>query len=169
VADQLLSLFFDAEAGGFFTTGHDAEALVVRPKEFLDGAVPASNSIAVAALLRVDALADNPSVRDAIDRTIALAAPLLTQHPGAVADLVAALPMQHDREELVITGGRADLLAETRRHWLPAAITAWGERDDSPLFADRPEGLAFVCRGFTCNAPADTTEALAAQLEGLVR
>jgi hypothetical protein len=55
-AHQLIDLFWDDASGGFFTTGSDAEALVVRPKEFLDGAVPSSNSIAVTALLHVGAL-----------------------------------------------------------------------------------------------------------------
>jgi uncharacterized protein len=169
VAHELLDLFWDDEGGGFFTTGHDAEALVVRPKEFLDGAVPAANSIATAALLRVDALADDTRVRQAIERTIALAAPLLTDHPSAVADLVAALPMWRGRQEIVITGDRPDLVTEARRQWLPAAVIAWGERDDSPLFADRPDGLAFVCRGFTCNAPAASPAELAAQIEALAR
>jgi uncharacterized protein YyaL (SSP411 family) len=170
VANELIDIFFDADGGGgFFTTGNDAEALVVRPKEFIDGAVPASNSIAVAALLRVDALADDQRVRDTIDRTVALAAPLLASHPGAVADLVTAFSMTTGRQEIVITGDRPDLLAEARRRWLPDAITIWGESDDSPLFADRPENLAFVCRGFACNAPADSPELLAAQLEVLAQ
>jgi uncharacterized protein YyaL (SSP411 family) len=61
VATQLLDLFWDEEAGGFFTTGRDAEPLIVRPKEFLDGALPSANSIVVTALLRVHALAgDDP-------------------------------------------------------------------------------------------------------------
>jgi hypothetical protein len=169
VAEELLSLFFDEESGGFFTTGNDAEALVVRPKEFLDGAVPAANSVAVAALLRADALSEDARVRGAADRTIALASPLLSQHPGAVADLVTALPLQRGRQEIVVTGDRPDLLNEVRRRWLPDAVTAWGERDDSPLFAGRPEGLVFVCRGFTCNTPADTVMDLAQQLEELAR
>ena len=59
-ASQLVDLFSDDESGGFFTTGADAESLVVRPKEFIDGAVPATNSIAVAALLRANAFADDP-------------------------------------------------------------------------------------------------------------
>jgi hypothetical protein len=167
VANELLGLFWDEEAGGFFTTGHDAEALVVRPKEFLDGALPATNSIAVTALLRAHALCDDPALRRAVERTVALAQPLLTQHPGALADLVAAVPMVTRRQEIVVTGDRPDLLAEVRRRWLPAAVTAWGEADDSPLFAQRHQGLAFVCRGFTCQAPAATPADLAGQLEQL--
>ena len=52
---ELLDLFWDEESGGFFSSGSDAETLVVRPKEFLDGALPSTNSIAVSALLRVNA------------------------------------------------------------------------------------------------------------------
>ncbi len=42
VAHELLGQFWDDESGGFFTTGDDAEALIVRPKEYLDGALPAT-------------------------------------------------------------------------------------------------------------------------------
>jgi uncharacterized protein YyaL (SSP411 family) len=167
VTGDLVSLFLDPDAGGFFTTGNDAEALVVRPKEFLDGALPATNSIAVAALLRANALTDDPEVRLAVERTLTLALPLLMEHPGALADLVAALPMLNGRQEVVITGERPDLLTEARRHWLPAAVLAWGETDDSPLFAGRPDGLAFVCRGYACNAPAGDPTDLSVQLEAL--
>jgi hypothetical protein len=167
VAAQLVDRFFDAGAGGFFTTGDDAEALVVRPMEFVDGALPATNSIAVAALLRVDALGEDPAGRAAVERTVSLALPLLSRHPGALADLVAALPMLTGRHEIVVTGDRPDLVDEVRQHWLPEAVLAWGEPEDSPLFADRPPGAAYVCRGFACHAPAPDPAALAAQLEGL--
>jgi uncharacterized protein YyaL (SSP411 family) len=167
VADELLTLFWDEEAGGFFTTGHDAEPLIVRPKELLDGAVPAANSIAVTALLRESALSDDPRARAAIDRTVELATPLVTRHPGALADLVAALAMVSGRQEVVITGERPDLLGVVRGRWLPAAVLAWGEPDGSPLFADRPQGLAFVCRGFACAAPAHDPDTLTTQLEAL--
>jgi uncharacterized protein len=168
VAGELLDHFWDDESGGFFTTGDDAEALVVRPKEFLDGALPATNSIAASALLRAGALDDDKRWLHAVDRTVTLALPLVSAHPGALADLVAALPMLTGRTEIAITGDRADLLDEVRRRWLPDAVLAWGEPDDSPLFEDRPDGAAFVCRGFTCAAPARDTATLAAQLEELV-
>jgi uncharacterized protein YyaL (SSP411 family) len=169
VSRELLDRFWDNESGGFFTTGDDAEALIVRPKEYLDGALPATNSIAVQALLRANALDDDARVRDAVECTVAEAWALLSRHPGALADLVAALPMVNGRQEIVITGDRPDLLAEAQRPWLPRAVLAWGEPDSSPLFAERPPGAAFVCRGFTCNAPADDPSALAAQLGELPR
>ena len=169
VSQELLDRFADDVDGGFFTTGDDAEALIVRPKEYLDGALPATNSIAVDALLRASALDDDERSRRAVDRTVAAATALLTRHPGALADLVAALPMLQGRQEIVITGDRPDLLAEVRRRWLPDAVVAWGETDDTPLFAGRGTGSAFVCRSFACGAPASTTSALAAQLEELHR
>jgi hypothetical protein len=167
---QLYELFWDDEAGGFFTTGSDAEVLVVRPKEFLDGALPATNSIALTALLRTNALAEDPVLDRAAERTIALARPLLDRHPGAVADLVAALPMWNGRYEVVVTGDRPDLLAEVRRLWLPAAVTAWGQPDDGPLFAGRlsEPGRAYVCQARSCRMPAENAATLAAQLEALV-
>ena len=168
---QLLDLFLDDEHGGFFTTGKDAEALVVRPKEFIDGAVPASNSVAVTALLRAAALTDDPRLEEAVSETIELARPLLERHPGALADLVAALPMWNGRQEIVVTGRRPDLVAEARRRWLPAAVLAWGEPDDGPLFAGRPAepAVAYVCRRRTCLSPVDEPDQLAAQLDAEVR
>jgi uncharacterized protein YyaL (SSP411 family) len=170
VSAQLLDLFWDEASGGFFTTGSDAEALVVRPKEFLDGAVPATNSIAVTALLRANAFADDARLDEAVDRTIALARALLDRHPAALADLVAALPMWNGRHEIVVTGDRPDLVAEVRRHWLPAAVLAWGQPDAGPLFEGRPAepGLAYVCQARSCRTPAADVETLAGQLEALV-
>ncbi len=170
IAVDLLDLFWDDEAGGFFSTGRDAETLVVRPKEFLDGAVPAANSIAVTALVRVNALVDDPTFDDAVTRTLSLALPLLERHPTALADLVAALPMWRSPNEIVVTGSRGDLLAEVRRHWLPAAVVAWGERDAGPLFEGRPvePAQAYVCEARACRAPASDVATLAEQLEALV-
>jgi uncharacterized protein YyaL (SSP411 family) len=169
VSRELLDLFWDGDAGGFFTTGEDAERLIVRPKEYLDGALPATNSIALHALLRASALSDDEGLRHAVDRTVEGARALFTRHPGALADMVAALPMLNGRQEIVVTGDRSDLLAEVRRGWLPDAVVAWGETDGSPLFADRPAGSAFVCRGFACAAPAGDVATLATQLEALRR
>jgi len=33
-------------------------------------------------------------------------------------------------------------------------VSAWGERYDSPIWHDRKDDLAYVCRQYTCMAPA---------------
>ena len=53
LGDELLRLFHDEERGGFFQTGDDAEALVLRPKDLYDNAVPSGNSAAAEVLLRL--------------------------------------------------------------------------------------------------------------------
>ncbi len=55
-ARAMLELFA-GEGDLLYTTGNDAAPLVIRPQEILDGAVPAANGVAAAALLRLGALA----------------------------------------------------------------------------------------------------------------
>ena len=53
VANVMIDQFWDAERGGFFHTGPQHEKLIVRTKEFYDGAVPSGNSVATLALHRL--------------------------------------------------------------------------------------------------------------------
>jgi hypothetical protein len=44
--------------------------------------------------------------------------------------------------------------------WYPNAVLSWGEPLDGPLWADRAEDKAYVCRHFACQLPATTTDEL---------
>src|SRR5262249_36524949 len=46
LAAAMLDLFWDPQAEGFFDTGRDHEALVVRPRSLFDSAVPCGSSVA---------------------------------------------------------------------------------------------------------------------------
>jgi len=170
VADRLLADFWDGSAdgtGGLFTTAHDAEELIVRGKDLVDGATPSANSCAAGALLRLGALTGVDRYRTAGVRIIELAAPYLSSRPGAVAYLAATVGLVDDGAELVVAGDRPDLLAVIRRRWLPSAVLAWGDRTASPLWTGRLDGLAYLCRGFSCRLPTDDPDTLAGQLDEL--
>ena len=161
VADGLLDLFWDGpppadsgDRGGLFTTGHDAEALIVRPKDLLDGAVPSANSVGGGGPPPPGgAVRRGLATAAAGERIVELAAPLLTQHPSAVADLVAATALADAGAEVVVAGDRPDLLAVVRRRWLPGAVLAWGEPRPRPCGRAGRPGSAYVCRQLRLPGP----------------
>ncbi|HXY93516.1 MAG TPA: thioredoxin domain-containing protein, partial [Acidimicrobiia bacterium] len=81
VADDLVRLFADDDNGGVFTTGSDADALIVRPKDYQDNATPSENSLAADGLLRLGALTGDPAYEERAARWIRTMAPLLGDHP----------------------------------------------------------------------------------------
>jgi uncharacterized protein YyaL (SSP411 family) len=165
VAHALLDLFWDEERGGVFTTGHDAEALIARPKDLMDNATPGANGLAAVGLLRLAALTDEPRYRDAGEAIVRLLGPMAVQHPTAFGRVLAAVDLvARGSTEVVIPGDRPDLVAAVHRCFLPNAVLAWGERYDSPLWDRRDDGRAYVCRHYACQLPAEDVAGLNAQL-----
>ena len=165
-ADGLLELFLDPDEGGFFTTGNDAEALIVRTKDLLDGATPSANAVAALALARLGALTGAERFTEAARGVVGLLDGLLDRHPTAFAHaLSAARLLEEGVTEIVVAGDRPDLVGAVHHRWLPTAVLAWGEPTDSPLWADRDGDRAFVCRNYTCGLPAADVATLQSQLD----
>ncbi len=166
-ADAMLELFWDDNAGGLFTNGTDAETLITRGKDLIDNAVPSANGNAALALLRLGALVGEGYYSQRAEDILGLLAPLVLQHPTAFPralagiDLVAAGVI-----EVAVIGDRPDLVAAVQARFLPHAVLAWGEPYPSPLFEEREDGLAYVCRNYTCQAPVADVEGLVTQLTG---
>ncbi len=169
VADGLIELFWDDRNGGVFTTGADAEALVTRPKDVMDNATPAANSLAAVGLLRLGALTGETRWSGHAERILRLLGRVAGNHPTAFAHLLGAVD-QHTSgmTEIVITGERPDLLATVTARYRPNVVLAWGEPYDSPLWEGRTDGdadgRAHVCRNYACAVPATSVDELAAQL-----
>ena len=177
VADALVRLFSDHEHGGFFTTGVDAEALIVRPKDFEDNATPSENSLAAHALLRLAALTGDDSYRERAERWVSMIAPVIGEHPTAFAYLLRAVDrLVHPSVEIAIVGDddptRAALVDELRSRLLPSAVRAIasaGAGDvHTPLLAGRGlvdgRAAAYVCEHFVCGLPVSEPAELRAQL-----
>jgi uncharacterized protein YyaL (SSP411 family) len=165
VADALLDLFWDGEAGGLFTTGRDGEALITRAKDVLDNVIPSANGAAAVALVRLAALTGEERYRERAEDIIRLVADPIGRHPTAFAHLLAAVDLLNAPvTEIAVVGDRPDLVRAVQARFLPNAVLAWGEPDPSPLFEERVDGLAYVCRNYACQRPTGDVDELLAQL-----
>jgi uncharacterized protein YyaL (SSP411 family) len=172
LVDQVLARFSDGQ-GGFFDTAADAESLVSRPRDPTDNATPSGQSAAANALLSYAAVTGSATHRTAAETALATSARLAEQAPRhagwwlATAEALLAGPV-----EVAVVGApddplRAALHQTALSSAAPGAVVSVGEPDaaDVPLLANRPllGGLAaaYVCRGFVCERPVNSTEDLA--------
>ena len=167
-ADSLIELFWDGADQGLFSTGTDAEALIVRAKDFMDGAVPSANSVAAVALLRLAHLTGRGDLADRAAAIVERVGNLSATHPTAFCHLLGAVDLLGSGPvEIVIPGRAPDLLEQVFRRHLPNAVLAWGEPGQGPLWDDRHEGVAYVCRGTTCLEPVQDGQSLGRLLDEL--
>jgi uncharacterized protein YyaL (SSP411 family) len=164
-ADGMLSLFWDTDGGGLFTTGNDAEQLIVRSKDMLDGATPSANSVAAVALLRLAALTGEERYAERGEEILQLVGQLLASHPAALSWAMGGVDMLvTGATEIAVVGDRKDLVEAVQRRYLPNAVLAWGEPYGGPLWSERSEDRAYVCRNYTCQAPVTSVADLLSQL-----
>lgn len=170
VADLLIAGCWDGEHGGLFTSPAEAEALVVRQKDIMDNATPSANSTAAHALLRLASLTGRTDLRNRALEILRLLGGIVASAPTAFGNLLCVTHLAHvGVTEVVITGDRPDLLAALRGRWLPTTVVTWGERYESPIWADRREGFAYVCREWACMTPSATSEDLISSLRQALR
>jgi uncharacterized protein YyaL (SSP411 family) len=176
VADEMLRLFHDDENGAFFTTGADAESLIVRPKEIQDNATPAENSLAANGLLRLAALTGDARYKAPAAQILRLLGPVLSEHATAFAYLLGALErLVTPPLEIAIVAEQngTPLRREVTARLLPASVAVTAPpgtgADLTPLLADRPlvdgKPTAYVCEHFACRQPVTTPEELRGQLD----
>ena len=157
--DVVLEHFPDGQ-GGFYDTADDAEQLVRRPQDPTDGATPSGVSAAAGALLTCSAVTGSKRYRDAAQAALQTVAPLLRRQArfagwaAAVGEALVAGPAE------VVVLDRPDLLALARLGTAPGAVVVTA----GPLAEGRPAGAAYVCRGFTCEAPTTDADRLREQL-----
>ena len=90
-ARQMVELFEDKEAGGFFITASDAERLIARPKETYDGALPSGNAVAGKVLQSLAALTGDPLWQQAADRQLQFLAGEMADYPAGHGFALTAL------------------------------------------------------------------------------
>ncbi|MGV0051200.1 thioredoxin domain-containing protein [Mycobacterium colombiense] len=170
--DTALAHFADrAQPGRWFDTADDAEQLVLRPADPLDGATPSGASSIAEALLTAAHLVDGDRAERylrAVAESLGAHSVLLDRAPRsaghwlAVAEAAVRGPLQI---AVACDPSASALLAHARRLAPGGAIVVGGRADSSALLAGRPRvggaDAAYVCRGQVCDLPVATAEDLA--------
>ena len=177
--DIALDHFADPERDGrWFDTADDAEALMVRPADPLDGATPSGASLIAEALLLAAHLVPAESAARygaAAEATLASATQILARLPRsgghwlAVAEAAVRGPLQI---AVACDPSNSELLTAARSLAPGGAVVVGGPVDSSELLRgrDRVGGAdaAYVCRGRTCDLPVTSAGDLAAALDSRV-
>jgi uncharacterized protein YyaL (SSP411 family) len=173
--DVALAHFADPDRPGrWYDAADDAEQLMVRPADPVDGATPSGASSIAEALLTAAHLVDADRAgrySEAAAEALLAASPLLARAPRsaghwlAVAEAAVRGPLQ---VAVSTAGGHSDLLAVARRIAPGGAVVVGGEVDSMPLLAGRGRingaDAAYICRGQVCDLPVTGPEELAAAL-----
>jgi uncharacterized protein YyaL (SSP411 family) len=180
IADTMIDLFWDEDAGTFFDAARDAEALVARPRDIFDNATPSGASQATHALICLWALTGEDRYERLARQVLASLAGAMRASGVGMGNLLSALEFYlAPPQEVAIVGNpdreeTARLVAALRQCFLPNAVVALADPDDPsatkaiPLLQDRGlvhgEPAAYVCRGFVCELPVTNPDDLIRQL-----
>ncbi|MDT8368171.1 MAG: thioredoxin domain-containing protein [Longimicrobiales bacterium] len=179
--DELLRRFVDPE-GRLWDAADDAEALILRPRDVADTATPSGTSLAIELLLRAGHLLDEPEWTEGARTWLTEESGRARRIPAAFGHLLSQVERSvADPVEIVIVGRAGpERDALLRAAWTgahPARVIAGHDPDDAdarahlpdiPLFAHRHplDGTptAWVCRGYSCDAPTTDPDAVRAAL-----
>ena len=175
LVDAALRHFADPDREGrWFDSADDAEALMVRPGDPLDGATPSGASLLAEALLTIAHLSDVDRVGGYAQAaaqtllahsTLLAAAPRSAGHWLTVAEASVRGPLQI---AVACEAPDSALLAAARRLAPGGTIVVGGPVNSSQLLTgrDRVRGLdaAYLCRGRVCDLPVTGEAELSAAL-----
>ncbi len=167
--EEMIHLFWDEENGGFYFYGHDAEHLIIRPKEVYDGAIPSGNSAATFVLCRMAKITRNDRFIQIAKRQQEYILQEISSYPSAYTFSLCALMenIYGGKEIICIVKEQVDhkevrqILQEC---YAPSTMILLVEEDTreglelvAPYLAEYPkivaESTTYICDSNGCHPP----------------
>ncbi len=180
---HLHAFFRDEKDGGFFFTPADAEALLMRPKELYDGAIPSGNSVAFLNALKLSRITGDVEMDERAHEIYRAFPAHAGAAPTAFVQFLCGLDFAiGPANEVVIVGhpNHSDtrmMIKAFRKPFAPNKIVVFrpessGQTDIETVapyvqsYSCIPgRATAYVCANFSCKAPTDDPEKVAGLLE----
>jgi uncharacterized protein YyaL (SSP411 family) len=180
LAHSMIEWFWDEQLGAFFDTPRDAEALITRPRDATDNAMPSGTSLAVDLLLSLSELSHNVDMSRRANFVLETLATPMIRYPSAFGHMLGAADMAiNGAIEVAIAGVPAEknfkaLLHELAMHYVPSLVLAGGAEGSGVALMEgrtpaRGKATAYVCRSYACEEPAADAKLFASQLENASR
>ena len=180
---HVMEHFWDDSDAGFFFTADDSELLLVRRKEFYDGAVPSGNAVAMLNLLRLERITGDAAFGEKASELARSAGDVLKEMPSGFTALLSAVDFAIGPTfEIVVAGDSgaidaAELSRTVHDMYIPNKVLLFKPTDDPSIITEiapfivmhqkvAGRAAAYVCRNFTCDAPVtDSAELQKALLQ----
>ena len=180
LAAAMISQFWDEAHGCFYDNGYRQEALVVRPRNIFDNALPSGSSMAASVLIHLARLIDKREHEKLAATAIRSVRDFLTRYPSGFSYWLCALDLYLSQpKEIAIIGRSQDpatksLIKVIKQSYLPGTVLAGLSPDQAasdngiPLLHDRGmidnRPTAYICEGHVCQTPVTDPEALSSLL-----
>jgi uncharacterized protein YyaL (SSP411 family) len=178
---DLVLKHFGSDGGGFFTVPDYGEKLIVRQMEIYDGAIPSGNSVMLYNLVRLGHMTGNTEWLDKAEKSFRLFSNSVERGGAGHAFLLLAVDLaQSNPPEVVLYGAKDDPVIGKMRtsinsNYLPHVSILSVDPSDKTLMKRIPKlssllssvetPVAFVCRGFSCQAPTSDPDQLLKSLK----
>ncbi|MCP4200224.1 MAG: thioredoxin domain-containing protein [Proteobacteria bacterium] len=173
--DTLIKHFWDTENGAFYLTADDAEKLLVRSKEFYDGAIPSGNSVAAYNLLRLARLTGRDDLEEKASTIARAFGEDASTRPDGFTMFLSALDFAIGPSVEVVISGEKDgsdtkiMLAALKKTYIPNMVVIQRSDDSletlkevAPFVVDQPmlkgKATAYVCVNHSCSFPTTSSE-----------
>jgi|UPI000362CCFF hypothetical protein len=179
--NQTMIALFSDKGKGFYFTAHDAETLLLRPKDAWDGAIPSGNAVAAMNLVRLARLTGDVKLEQRADAVLQTFEPLMRQAPAGQAFMLMALWQSLvPAYELVLAGDvdtaeGQDVVRRLRQGFYPdvAMLHAGAAVAKLAPFTALQEPLDhrltfYLCRNRQCELPQHDVHAVLRQLDQAV-
>ncbi len=175
---QTITQHFVDERGGFFSTADDAEALIIRPKNYFDSPMPSENAATAEFLLTLSRYASKPEWENLATNTLKTMTEAMRKQPNGFASLLCVLEiLLKPSKEIALFASREEakvFLEEIEIRDLSEAAIVLVEDDQNPLMAHFPflqnrgriknQATVYVCETGVCKLPVTTLAAFKEQL-----
>jgi uncharacterized protein YyaL (SSP411 family) len=174
--EELLRRFWDEDNGGLYTAVENAEDLIVRSKEYYDGAIPSGNSVEMLNLIRLARMTADPELEQEAARLSRAFSSHVESVPSAHTLFLTALDFAiGPSKEVVVVGelkaeDTIEMVRAIRSNFVPNKVVVFRPSGQKSAEIDRITGFTeshmsidgnattYVCTYNSCKAPTTDIE-----------